>query len=371
MKDSIFNIGNYFSNGLIVMIRYRNLIISVITFPISVVASTTLQGDFIQDKNKLSLDNHYTVYEKNNKDFIFSELNIKRLYSDNIYIWSLGFGYRTLLTERNSIGFNVFVDQALSVNNPNGYGIGFEYLKNSVYLNANFYFKGRENWNQSGNYKFNDAFDINAQFYIPQTPLSMKASYMSSKKEANLIYEKSERAKEMYSVGMEVTPISLLSVGYAYNKMHSGSHQDENQVYAKLNIRLDKSFADQIALSTNEIDFSDFVRNRKVERNVMVTVASKKDFPIYNNPELITDERPINPNEKPKKKSGWELRDFGVEKIKHDIDVNGEKYTLKDLAIADKGRKDYLQYLKNLNDQGREGKPTLEDISKYLSLNNM
>ncbi|MEL5525231.1 inverse autotransporter beta domain-containing protein [Serratia ureilytica] len=354
------------------MIKNNILGVAAVLLPVSAVASTTLQGDFIQDSKKLSLDNHYTVYENDKKDFIFSELNIQRLYTDDIYIGNLGLGYRTLMTEGNAIGFNAFFDQGLSGNSPNGYGIGFEYLLNGFYLNTNFYFKGRENWQKSGDYKFNDAFDINAQYYIPQTPLSLKASYMRSQKEANLIYGKSERAKGMYSIGLEITPVSLLSVGYAYNRMHSGSNQDENQVYAKFNIRFDKSFAEQIAWNTNENDFADFVKNRKVDRNVMVTVASEKDFPVYNEPEVIPDERPVVPDEKPNNKPEWELKDFGVDKIKHDIDVNGKaNYTLKDLAIADKGRKDYLQYLKNLNDKGGDGAPTLADIAKYVALNNM
>ncbi|EHC8452230.1 hypothetical protein JQ158_004652, partial [Salmonella enterica subsp. enterica serovar Rubislaw] len=319
---------------------------------------------------KLSLDNHYTVYENNN--FIFSELNIQRLYAEDINIVNLGLGYRTILTEGKAIGFNTFFDQGLSGNSPNGYGIGFEYLISGVYLNTNFYLKGRAKWEKPGNYKLNDAFDINIKYYIPQTPFMLNASYMRSQKEANLIYGTNERANEMYSVGLEIMPVSLLSVGYDYSRMHSGSNQDDNKVYAKLNIRFDKSFAEQITWSTNENNFTDFVRNLKVNRNVMLTVASEKDFPTYDNPEFIPDERPTVPDEKPANKPEWELKNFGVKKIKHDIDVNGKKnYTLKDLAIADKGRKDYLQYLKNLNDRGEAGAPSLADIAKYMAINNI
>lgn len=252
--------------------------LSLAVVPAFSMASTTLQGDQLQDSKKLSLENHYTIYDAAKKHFIFSEANIHRLYDDNAYVGNLGMGYRTITAGDNAVGINVFYDQGFSKNNPNGYSFGFEYLRNDVYLNTNFYFKGRENWKESGDYKFNNAFDINAQYYIPQTPVSLKASYIRSQKEANLIIGKDERAKGMYKVGLEANPVSLIGIGYSYNRMHSGSNKDENQLYVKLTYNFDQPLSKQLEWNTNNNDFVDFVRNRKVEQNTIITIANDNDF---------------------------------------------------------------------------------------------
>lgn len=352
--------------------------LSLTTLPLTGMASTTLQGDLLQDSKKLSLENHYTLYDLSEKHFIFGEVNVHRLYANNAYVGNLGMGYRTITTGDNAVGINAFYDQGFSKNNPNGYSFGFEYLRNVVYLNTNFYFKGRENWKESGDYKFNNAFDINAQYYIPQTPLSLKASYIRSQKEANLIIGKDERAKGMYKMGMEATPVQLISIGYSYNRLHAGSSKDENQVYMKLTYNFDQPLDKQLEWNTNNNDFVDFVRNRKVERNLILTTASENDF-------IKTQPEP-SPNLLPE----WEIKDFKTEEIKKTIAYNGclktepqcnsdgypkgydgPKPTLIDLAKAKKGSLDYLKYLKELAVKGGKGAPTITDIAQYKKLNNL
>ncbi|WP_198528578.1 inverse autotransporter beta domain-containing protein [Buttiauxella noackiae] len=236
---------------------------------------------------QLGVDNHFALSESavdvlhplydNQQTMLFTQLGAR--HKDQRTTLNTGVGVR-VFHDHWMYGVNTFLDNDITGHNRR-VGIGGEAWTDNLKLSANSYF-GMTDWHQSRDFSDYDerpanGFDIIANAYLPSLPqLGAKVKYEQYQGNDVALLSKDTRQKnpKALTLGLNYTPIPLVTLGSDYRK--SGSH-DDLQFNALFTYTLGQSWADQI--SPENVAFARSLagsRTDLVERNNNIVLDYRK-----------------------------------------------------------------------------------------------
>lgn len=193
---------------------------------------------------------------------------------------NLGVGQRRFGAEQ-MFGYNLFFDQELR-NNHSRLGAGLEYWRDNLKLSANGYLalSGWKNSRTLMDYQERAAsgYDLQGEAYLPAWPqLGGKLAWEQYFGDEVALFGRDQRQRDPYAatVGLNYTPIPLVTAGVDYKQGKSGTN--ETQLNMQFNYQFGTPWAQQIsservrqrrALSGARLDF--------VERNNNMVMRYKK-----------------------------------------------------------------------------------------------
>ncbi|MEG0533374.1 MAG: inverse autotransporter beta domain-containing protein, partial [Citrobacter sp.] len=183
----------------------------------------------------------------NHNHILFTQWGLRNKDSRNTV--NLGLGARTFQGHW-MFGVNAFYDDDMTGHNRR-IGMGVEAWTDYLKLSANSY-NGITNWHQSRDFadydeRPADGFDIRAEGYLPAYPqLGAKLMYEQYRGDEVALFGKDDRQKDPKAVtlGLNYTPIPLLTVGVDHRQGQSG--QNDTQVNVEMNYRLGVPWLQQV-----------------------------------------------------------------------------------------------------------------------------
>ncbi|WP_205634244.1 inverse autotransporter beta domain-containing protein, partial [Photorhabdus australis] len=198
-----------------------------------------------------SIDLFYPLYDRDDRLF-FGQVGARR--SDGRNIVNLGIGQRYFQGDW-ALGYNTFYDTQISGNAHQRLGFGLEYWRDYLYLSANGYF-GLTDWYSSSELdgyaeRAANGYDIRAQGWLPAYPqLSGKLKFEQYFGDDIALLNHQNHYKDPYAltVGLEYTPIKLISLGIDRTFSHRG--KDDTKVNLSFNYQLGEPLSQQIDPTT-------------------------------------------------------------------------------------------------------------------------
>ncbi|WP_162120386.1 inverse autotransporter beta domain-containing protein [Photorhabdus bodei] len=194
-----------------------------------------------------SIDFFYPLYDRDDRLF-FGQVGVRR--SDGRNIVNLGIGQRYFQGDW-ALGYNTFYDTQISGNAHQRLGFGLEYWRDYLYLSANGYF-GLTDWYSSSALdgdaeRVANGYDIRAQGWLAAYPqLSGKLKFEQYFGDDIALFNLQNHYKDPYAltVGLEYTPIQLISLGVDRTFSHRG--KDDTKVNLSFNYQLGVPLSQQI-----------------------------------------------------------------------------------------------------------------------------
>ncbi|MQL49952.1 hypothetical protein GEA64_19155, partial [Photorhabdus khanii] len=225
-----------------------------------------------------SIDLFYPLYDGDER-ILFGQAGARRF--DGRSIVNLGIGQRHF-QEDWAIGYNTFYDAQISGNAHQRLGIGLEYWRDYLHLAANGYF-GLTDWHSSSALngyaeRVANGYDIRAQGWLPSYPqLSGKLKFEQYFGDDVALFNHQNRYKDprVLTVGLDYTPIPLISLGVDRTFSHSG--KDDTKVGLSFNYQLGVPLSQQIDPTTAPVrrTLADH-RHRLVERNNNIVLKHRE-----------------------------------------------------------------------------------------------
>lgn len=234
----------------------------------------------VNDKFNLdnsSLDLLLPLYDTN-KYLFFSQWGLR--YKDNRTTWNIGLGARTFQGNW-LLGINSFYDYDMTGENKR-WGIGGEAWTDYLKLSANGYF-GITNWHQSRDFTdYNErpanGFDVRADAYLPAYPqLGAKLMYEKYKGDNVALFGTNnlQHAPSAVTLGVNYTPIPLLTVGVDHKQGQGNKHDSRLQLV--MNFQLGVPWSAQIDPGTvSNMRTLSGSRYDLVDRNNNIVLEYKK-----------------------------------------------------------------------------------------------
>lgn len=234
----------------------------------------------VSDKFNLdnsSLDLLLPLYDIK-KYLFFSQWGLR--YKDNRTTWNIGLGARTFQGNW-LLGINSFYDYDMTGENKR-WGIGGEAWTDYLKLSANSYF-GITNWHQSRDFTdYNErpanGFDVRADAYLPAYPqLGAKLMYEKYKGDNVALFGTSnlQHAPSAVTLGVNYTPIPLLTVGVDHKQGQGNKHDSRLQL--AMNFQLGVPWSTQIDPGTvSNMRTLSGSRYDLVDRNNNIVLEYKK-----------------------------------------------------------------------------------------------
>ncbi|NHB87688.1 inverse autotransporter beta domain-containing protein [Photorhabdus tasmaniensis] len=225
-----------------------------------------------------SIDLFYPLYDGDER-ILFGQAGARRF--DGRSIVNLGVGQRHFQGDW-AIGYNTFYDAQISGNAHQRLGIGLEYWRDYLHLAANGYF-GLTDWHSSSALngyaeRVANGYDIRAQGWLPSYPqLSGKLKFEQYFGDDVALFNHENRYKDprVLTVGLDYTPIPLISLGVDRTFSHSG--KDDTKVGLSFNYQLGVPLSQQIDPTTAPVrrTLADN-RHRLVERNNNIVLKHRE-----------------------------------------------------------------------------------------------
>ncbi|MBS9444252.1 hypothetical protein EAE89_22045, partial [Photorhabdus heterorhabditis] len=198
-----------------------------------------------------SIDFFYPLYD-GDEHLFFGQVGARR--SDGRSIVNFGIGQRYFQGDW-ALGYNTFYDTQISGNAHQRLGFGLEYWRDYLYLSANGYF-GLTDWYSSSALdgyaeRAANGYDIRAQGWFPAYPqLSGKLKFEQYFGDDIALLNHQNHYKDPYAltVGLEYTPIKLISLGIDRTFSHRG--KDDTKVNLSFNYQLGEPLSQQIDPTT-------------------------------------------------------------------------------------------------------------------------
>lgn len=245
-------------------------------------AKVNLQFDHNASLKNSSVDVLLPLYD-NKKSVLFTQLGMRN--NDDYFTTNLGVGYRHNI-DSWMLGSNLFWDSTW--NNVNQrYGVGFEAWRDYLKLSFNGY-RRISGWHQSRQHEDYDerpanGWDVRAEAWLPEYPqLGGKLMFEQYYGRNVALLNWSTKQKDPYAVtvGMDYTPVPLITAGLDYKNGKSGKNEAQfNLIFNyQIGVSLQKQLNPDAVAATRMLSGS---RLDLVERNNNVVLDYKKQ-------ELIT-----------------------------------------------------------------------------------